>query len=185
MYLNKNKINKIVKESICKFLSEDEKLSNHNHSIRQKYDLRFHVDIYMPGGLKEMCYILYNKFKGQFKLSNKGKNKIGCDLAHSYDEKKLEKIANSIAIENSNLFEVLASYNENADSNGSHYTIRKFVVRVPYDSEKSISIVFSIENGPKIVTAWLNTVNDNHRSLNTNLYVASKKDRQERIKSFK
>ena len=184
MNINEYKINKIVSEKINRLLREDDKMSKHKHSVQTIYDFRFHDSIYMPGGLKEQCYSLYNSNKGSFILSGKGKSKIGCDDAHKYNEQKLIKIANSLKIETANLFEILAEYDLNGAKNGSPYIIKKFVVRVPYDSAHSISIVFGVGNKPIIVTAWINRLDDNHMSLNPNLYISSKKERQERVKSI-
>jgi dihydropteroate synthase len=44
--------------------------------------------------------------------------------------------------------------------------------------------VFGVGNKPIIVTAWINRLDDNHMSLNPNLYISSKKERQERVKSI-
>ena len=184
MTINEHKIDRIVKRKLNCLLEEYGKMSAHKHSMQTIYDLRFHDSIYMPGGLKEQCYSLYNSNKGSFALSAKGKSKIGCDDAHKYDEHRLVRIANSLKIESSNLFEVLAEYDLNGERSGSPYIIKKFVVRVPYDSSRSVSIVFGIGKRPLIITAWLNRLDDNHTSLNPNLYVKSKKERQERIKSI-
>lgn len=185
MRINEYKLDKIVTERVNRLLKEDEKMSNHKHSLQTIYDFRFHDSIYMPGGLKEQCYSLYNSNKGSFVLSGKGKSKIGCDDAHKYDEQKLIRIANSLTIENTNLFEILAEYDLNGTNTKSPYIIKKFVVRVPYDSSHSISIVFGVGNKPIIVTAWINRSDDNHENLNTNLYIGSKKERQERVKSIR
>ena len=155
MTINEHKIDRIVKQKLNCLLEEYGKMSAHKHSMQTIYDLRFHDSIYMPGGLKEQCYSLYNSNKGSFVLSAKGKSKIGCDDAHNYDEHRQYL-----------------------------YIIKKFVVRVPYDSSHSVSIVFGIGKRPLIITAWLNRLDDNHTSLNPNLYVKSKKERQERIKSI-
>lgn len=184
MKLNESLIEKIVLDKLGILLMEDEKMSNHGHSVQSITDFRFHDSIYMPGGLKEQCYKIYNSNKGSFVLSNKGKSKIGCDEAHKYDEEKLLKIANSLVIERSNLFEILSEYNINAENGSSPYIIKKFIVRVPYDMNRSISIVFGVGKKPLIITAWINRSNDTHTNLNTNLYIGSKKERQERVKAL-
>lgn len=182
--INESLIKKIVSERLTRLINEDGRMSDHKHSVQSIYDFRFHDTIYMPGGLKEMCYSIYNSNKGSFRLSENGKSKIGCDAAHMYDEGKLTRIANSLAIEKTNLFEILAEYNINGANGGNPYIIKKFVVRVPYDANNSISIVFGVGKRPIIVTAWINRSGDNHANLNTNLYIGSKKERQERVKAI-
>ena len=148
-------LEKIVLEKVNCLLCEDEKMSDHGHSVQTINDFRFHDSIYMPGGLKELCYDIYNANKGSFVLSNKGKSKIGCDEAHEYDEEKLLKIANSLIIEKTNLFEILAEYNTSQKNSSNPYIIKKFIVRVPYDKNNSISIVFGVGKKPLIITAWI------------------------------
>ena len=153
-----------------------EKLSNHAHSTRSLGELPFHKDVYMPGNLIGMCVEEYVKHSGEFRMTNSGKSKIGCDRGHSYALSDLERLANSIPDIGKRIFEVVANYHFD-DANP--YSIEKFVARIPYDVKNDISIVFLIENKPCILTAWINPRTDRHETLDPSKYIKSKKERQE------
>ena len=153
-----------------------EKLSNHPRSARILGDLKFHKDIYMPGNLISMCVDAYKKYAGQFKMTNKGKSKVGCDESHSYDLESVERLANSITDIGNYIFEVVANFHQDKDN---PYSIKKFVARIHYKDKYDISIVFFVKDTPCILTAWLNPKSDEHQTLNTSEYIKSKKDRQE------
>lgn len=164
-----------INEMVSSALSEMEKRwSDHGKSHIYINDLRFHRDIYWPG-LDGKILTLYNNNRGNFKPSTKCISKIGCDKAHCIDVDKLVYIANNLDLNSSDVyvFEALASFNMVTHE----YEIRKFVVRTGYDKFNSISIVFGVEKKPRIVTAWLNKINDTHKTLDPTRYVQSKKDR--------
>lgn len=159
-------------------MPEFRKLSDHPHSTKRLDDLLFHVDVFMPGGLIKLCQESYDAFKGKFKLSKKGREKIGCDASHNFNLDKVEKIANSINDIKPYVFEVATNFDQN---NNQPYSIKKFVARIPYDNANDVSIVFFVKDIPLLLTAWLNPKSDTHKTLNRGLYVQSKKDRQERV----
>lgn len=163
-------------------MTDFRKLSNHPHSTRRIEDMLFHIDVYMPGGLLDLCQDKYNEFKGQFRMSTTGKSKIGCDASHQFDLNKVESIANTLPDVKSNIFEVAANFD---NSNNQPYSIKKFVARVPYDQENDISMVFFIKGHPVLLTAWLNPKTDIHKTLDRDIYIQSKKDRQERVAKMK
>ena len=154
-----------------------EKLSNHPRSARILGDLKFHKDIYMPGNLISMCVDAYKKYAGQFRMTNKGKSKIGDDDSHNYDINVVERLANSIPDIENRILEVVANFHQ--DQNNP-YSIKKFVARVHYKDKDDISIVFFVKDNPCILTAWINPKSDDHNTLKTTEYVLSKKDRQEK-----
>lgn len=51
-----------------------------------------------------------------------------------------------------------------------HFVVTKYVVRLPYDSSRDISIAI---RGKKVITAWLNHVTDTHKTLDLSKYEES------------
>lgn len=168
-----------INEMVSSVLSEIEKRwSDHGKSHIFINDLRFHKEIYWPG-LDDKISTLYGQKRGSFRPSARCVSKIGCDKAHDIDVDKLVGIANNLDLDSDDVyvFEALASFNMVTHE----YEIRKFVARTKYDNFNSISIVFGVEGKPTIVTAWLNKLNDKHKTLDPTRYVQSKKDRIEKV----
>lgn len=164
-----------INEMVSSVLSEiEKKWSDHGKSHIFINDLRFHREIYWPG-LDDKISTLYEQKRGGFRPSARCVSKIGCDKAHDIDVDRLVYIANNLDLDSDDayVFEALASFNTVTHE----YEIRKFVARTKYDNFNSISIVFSVEGKPTIVTAWLNKLNDKHKTLDPTRYVQSKKDR--------
>lgn len=164
-----------INEMVSSVLSEIEKRwSDHGKSHIYINDLRFHKEIYWPG-LDDKISTLYKQKRGGFRPSARCVSKIGCDKAHDIDVDRLVYIANNLDLDSDDVyvFEALASFNTVTHE----YEIRKFVARTKYDNFNSISIVFGVEGKPTIVTAWLNKLNDKHKTLDPTRYVQSKKDR--------
>ena len=86
----------------------------------------------------------------------------GGDRKHSYNKEGLLKSVQNLKNNPVNPFEVEVETGED-----KKYFVTKFVVRVPYDNERDISISI---RGNKIITAWLNHIEDTHKTLDLSKY---------------
>lgn len=124
----------------------------------------YHIEVYMP-----------NEFISQAKEHQKSIRKVlfskhlqnhfdNPDIKHNISENKLISCIRKLVFNPTEPFEVEASGNK----------IVKYVVRVPYDEKKDVSIVILCDNLtstlPLIKTAWLNYKEDSHQTLNYRKY---------------
>lgn len=124
----------------------------------------YHIEVYMP-----------NEFISQAKEHQKSIRKVlfskhlqnhlsGTDFKHNISEQNLILCIRNVVFNPVKPFEVEVE-------NGK---VVKYVIRVPYDKQRDISIVVLCEktqsDNPLIKTAWLNYKNDLHRTLDYSKY---------------
>lgn len=181
--LTKNDISKMVCECVNRVINENIK-TNHPSTVVSLYEFKFYDLLYMPGGLQDECRKIYNENKGKYKFLNSYKReKLNSDDAHTYDYEKMLRMANSLMIEKSRIFEVTAEWIFEPKAGESNYRITRFAVKTVYSPTLEASIIFSAKN-PIIITAWIDDLDGNHEMVNPNRYISSKQDRKERVQKI-
>jgi hypothetical protein len=84
------------------------------------------------------------------------------DQKHSYNKKGLMECLASLKDEPIDPFEV-----EVEKAVDGKILVTKYVVRIPYDKNRDISVSI---RGNKIITAWLNFIDDVHHTLDLSKY---------------
>jgi hypothetical protein len=91
------------------------------------------------------------------------------DYKHAYIEEELEDVFNQIQDKKPMPFEIEIT----RENNNSNWLVSKIVVRINYSYTRDISIAIAIDSFNKIAfikTAWFNSINDNHLTLNPSPY---------------
>jgi hypothetical protein len=86
----------------------------------------------------------------------------GGDHKHGYTKEGLMSCLKTLSTNPVDPFEVEVDVKD-----ANSFYITKYVVRVPYDSKRDISVSI---RGNKIITAWLNQVDDIHHTLDLSKY---------------
>lgn len=161
--LTENDVKNLVKESI----NEIEKGSNHRRS-KFEGDL-YHKDVWMPKVLRSKAFEYFKTFKQNTKLNDHIKLNQGCDDCHTYDIPTIEQAIKNVDPFKANIFEIGTEYSLDGQPNT---TIRKFAVRMPYDDQYDVIVVYSTdpESMGAVKTAWLNRRNDCHHTLDSGRY---------------
>lgn len=128
-----------------------------------------HKDIYMPSYIKNVALnqqkllrdcIVSQHFKNDHSIDNR-------DYKHNIDEDELINLVKELSHTQVVPFEVEVRLNK------GKMIISKQVIRTAYSANTDISIVLS---GNKIVTAWLNRIDDVHKTLNTDKYFCPQRE---------
>jgi len=116
---------------------------------------RYHKDIYIPVKIKEGLKAFndnLNRLKWRYTPHSIDNIKNRC-----YDIDSMLKFINNLILDNKNIFEVYSQDN----------IINKVCYRIEYIT---CDIILVIDNTKTIITIYANAKNDNHITLNKNLY---------------
>jgi hypothetical protein len=117
----------------------------------------YHKDIFLPNSIKNYINRTYRLF-----WTPHSKKSAETDRHGKID---VSKIGRMLYVELKDIIEV--EENETADS------IKKLVIRKPYDEERDVVLVIipNILSGKAVVkTAWFNLKSDTHKTLRTTVY---------------
>lgn len=136
-----------------------------------------HKDVYMPKWVQSMVGLKLNKYT-KFTLSKHVKDHatLDEDRSHEYTLTKLNEALTNAIGKTFEAFEVeLVQYNDNGK-----WIVSKICIRIPYSSTQEACISIRPYKDPTtgirdttnalIVTAWLNSVNDEHFTLEASKY---------------
>ena len=136
-----------------------------------------HKDVYMPKWIQSMVDLKLSKYK-KFTLSKHVKDHaiLDEDRSHGYTLPKLNEALTNAIGKTFEAFEVeLTQYKEN-----EKWIVSKICIRIPYSSTQEACISIRPYKDPTtgirdtsnalIVTAWLNSVNDAHFTLEVSKY---------------
>jgi hypothetical protein len=123
-----------------------------------------HIEKYIPDSvLKTVAWLQGRIDVTKMSLSRHIQEHLeGGDHKHGYNKESLLKCVQSLKDNPVDPFEVEVEVRPN----NKHF-ITKFVVRIPYDRDRDISVSI---RGNKIITAWLNHVDDIHHTLDLSKY---------------
>lgn len=140
--------------------------SNHTKSADRFSGDLYHKDVYMPKILLNKAIEMFTQFKRNTELSSHIKESKDCDRCHTYNLELIEKAIRDVNPAQASIFEIGTDWSLNDNPNTN---IRKFAVRMPYNTEEDVVVVYNA-NG-SVRTAWLNWKNDNHYTLDKSKYV--------------
>ena len=155
--LTEKDVQNLVTESVNEYF----KGSNHKRS-EFRGDL-YHRDVWMPKKLADKARAYFAKFKDNTHLNNHIKINRGCDDCHNYNIQSIENAIKNADLNTVNIFEIGTEYSLDGNPND---TIRKFAVRMPYDQQDDVVVVYSTdpETMGNVKTAWLNKRSDAHKT---------------------
>lgn len=123
-----------------------------------------HKDVWMPEWVKSKSKFLMSKRTNLFISYHLMNERFdNPNRSHDISATDVLRIANTLNAKPVEPFEVELEY----DYFLKKWMITKYVVRLPYTSTQDVSI--AIRNR-KIVTVWLNSTTDNHKTLDTSKY---------------
>ena len=124
----------------------------------------YHIEVYMPDEYIQKTIEL-QKTLGRYYFSRHLKDYFSFhDYKHAIDKKVLINCINNLRSNPVTPFEIELDGDE----------VIKYVVRVPYSEELDISIAMLVCNSwgnPMVKTAWLNSKDDTHHTLDFSKYV--------------
>lgn len=145
------------------------------------YSKLFHKDVFMPNGANEVAksYQLSNSDK--YFLSNHFKehieNQAYEDRSHTYLAPIIEKCLKSLKNTARDCFEIELS-KDYYYFGKSGWFVTKYCCRIPYENGQDLVVAIrpQYENGKivnnMVVTAWLNSSNDHHYTLDKSKYTS-------------
>lgn len=122
-----------------------------------------HVEKFMPKAVIKRVLTLQEKLNlDNIVLSKHVEEHLSDgDHKHDYSKEGLMACLNDIKIVPEVPFEV------EVEVEGNRFYITKYVVRVPYSETEDISIVL---RGHRVITAWINSEEDTHTTLDLSKY---------------
>lgn len=124
----------------------------------------YHIDVYMPEDFILQAKEHQSSIRKVLFSKHLQNHLNGSDFKHDISETKLIFCIRNLILKPVKPFEVEALDGK----------VLKYVVRVPYDEQRDISIVILREKNtsesPLIKTAWLNFKDDSHCTLNYTKY---------------
>ena len=123
-----------------------------------------HIDKGIPQGIVDMVVAIEKNLKDEnLELSYHIISRLGeCDRKHSYTASDLLRCVKGLKNSPSAPFEVEIECLPNAV-----IVITKYVVRITFNRFQDLCVAI---RGNKIITAWLNSKNDNHKTVDLSKY---------------
>ena len=132
-----------------------------------------HIQKFMPDFLIKLCMSDEQYIDKSYVLSWHMKEHLANpNFKHDIEYKKLLDCVNSLKQSPVKPFELEVVINDNptGKNNNKTYAITKWVVRMPYDDGRDISVVV---RDNVIITAWLNNKDDIHCTLDLYQYASN------------
>lgn len=144
---------------------------------KQKVKL-YHKDVFISQGAQLAVTSLQENSFNSYYYSHHFQERLNetDDRSHAYLENVIKKCLSTIKSNPQEAFEIEVTYFDDVES---HY-ITKYCIRIPYDNRQDLCVVirpiyklnddyYEVKDN-KIITAWLNSNKDEHRTLNKHKY---------------
>lgn len=148
------------------------------------YSLLFHKKCFLPSGVEEICKNYQKAVSNNYFLSQHFKdhinNQLTEDRSHTYLGQIIEKCLNSLKDEQREVFEVELGKDYHFFGM-SGWFITKYCCRIPYNDKQDLVVAIRPQYkdgkivGNMIVTAWMNSHDDNHYTLDKSKYCSQEK----------
>lgn len=146
------------------------------------YTKLFHKDVFVPAGVDAVCNDL-QKCLGKYFFSNHFSghidNQAEEDRSHTYIEDVVVECLNSLKVTPREAFEIELGKDYYKFGKAGWFVI-KYCCRIPYSADQDLVVVIRpqykgstvVDN--MIVTAWMNSREDSHTTLNGDRYCSEK-----------